>query len=425
MDKLGIVNKLLGDNRLIDLFILSRYLYKVGEDLIDDSTYRSLENFIKENNLSPLVNQSYDDDEIPLELLKEFHLEYLNLNFDGTSSPYYNYLDEEKSTSIKPLESYYEAYQYFRATPNERKIFMPKCDGIMTKTLFRKENPNEDLKLLLALTRGRSGNSFDITKNMAKISPITVKSDSEEVIVYGEGLVDWDYFDKIPKGGDYSEKYTSPKSAANSMLRVDNIPNIFYKYLHRYAFNASGLSNTISKTLDILKEQGFDTVPYMIVEPKEVPESIDEFTKWLKEKLKYFWNISKELNLKTDGVVVEIDDKNFVGELNTIYNSRNCALKFDYWSAEYYVGIVKNIIVEQQTEEASVIVEIEPLVTSDNNTATRITSYNPSWVIDLNLEIGKEVYFKRKGSAINVILSGAELYNVLVNPHKIQTSNNF
>lgn len=423
MDKLAITNKLLEENRMVDLFILSRYLYKVGEDLIDDQTYRMLENFIKDNNLSDLTNQSYDDDETPMNLLKEFNLEYLAMDFSGTSSPYYDYLHDEKSTSINPLESYSEAFDYFRATPNERKIMMPKCDGIFTKTLYKRDN--DTLKMVLALTRGRAGNSFDITENMAKISPITVDSDNDEVIVYGEGIVDYDKYKEIPKPNSYGETYTSPKAAANSMLRVNNIPNKYYNYLHRYCFNATGLANTISETLEILKSQGFLTVPYLIVEPDEVPNNLDEFTVWLKEKLKYFWNLSKEINLRTDGVVVEIDNKLFTGELNGIYNSRNCALKFDYWSAEYYVGIVKDIIVEQQAEEASVIVEIEPLVTTDNNTATRITSYNPSWVVNLGLEKGKEVYFKRKGNSINVILSGAELYDVLINPHKITQSKSF
>ena len=67
--------ELIRKGRVVDLYLLARYCYRVGNDVMTDSEYRLVENFIKENNLCPdVVNRSYDDDPVPMSLLEEFNM---------------------------------------------------------------------------------------------------------------------------------------------------------------------------------------------------------------------------------------------------------------------------------------------------------------------------------------------------------------
>src|SRR5690606_5476355 len=118
---------------------------------------------------------------------------------------------------------------------------------------------------------------------------------------------------------------------------------------------------------------GFDTVPYITIEPEEIPQSLEEFRPWLMGYLDEMLYLQG--TIPSDGVVMEVDDLNYVAEVKNQYVSRNIALKLEHWSHKYYVGTVTDIIEEQQGVVCSYTTIIEPLVTSDKTTARRINSF--------------------------------------------------
>ena len=170
--------------------------------------------------------------------------------------------------------------------------------------------------------------------------------------------------------------------------------------------------------LDFLKDNGFDTVPYKVYKPEEIPNNFDDFCKWCKSEMTYFWELSKIKDISTDGLVVDVNLKNIETNKDGIYLDRNKALKFEYWSYVYYKGKVKNLIIEQQAQDASVVIEIEPIKTKDNATATRVTGYNLFRVISLGLKPGSDIYFMRVSNTISVLLLGDKLDKMLESERK-------
>lgn len=411
-----IAKELLTAGREVDLYKLSRYCYSVSDSLVTDSFYSSLEEYIIGNNLcAELVSQSQDDDDVPISLLEEFNL--MSLVFSNrVESEYFNFLDSEKSMSIKALITYREFYDYCMGTVNEDKIFSPKKDGINLKDLY------VNGKMELGVTRGRKGNCFDITSNLSKIVPNTIDTEMEHVVVYGECGVDSSKVSIMPRksGGDF----TLSRTAALALMRTGMDDESYFKYLKFHAFNADGVADTISKTVDKLNEWGFDTLPYILVKAEEIPKDFEEFCVFTKSIMDRMWQFTKDYDIDTDGVVVDINSKNFIPEQTNQYLSRNCALKFEYWSHYYYIGIVKTIHVEQKAVQASVVIEIEPLKTQDNCKARRITSYNPSYLFDLKLYPGQKVYFERNSGAINVLLTGDKLKEALGKTENVLTTSN-
>ena len=416
-----LASKLLKDGREEDLYRLARFCYSCGSPIISDEFYTKLEDtLIERGKCAELISQSQDDDDVPVDLLEEFNMTNL-IYSNRVESEYFRFLDSEKSMSIKALIDYGEFYNYCRATPSEDKIFSPKKDGINLKNLY------VNGVMELATTRGRkdTGACFDVTENLSKVVPHRISTDVEHVIVYGECGVDKSKVSSMPRktGGDFSQS----KTAAMSIMRTGLDDETYYKFVKFHAFGADGVSNTVSGTIDKLKEWGFDTVPYIIVRAQDIPKNFEEFCDFTKSMLDKMWELSKEYDMETDGVVVDINDKNFIATQSGHYLSRNCALKFEYWSHKYYVGIVKNIIVEQQAVDASAVIEIEPFRTSDNCAARRITSYNPSYLFSLGLYKGQKVYFERNSNAINIILTGQKLKKALgkTNLNTLEESNSF
>ena len=314
-DNRELIVTLLKAGRIEDLYKLCRFTYRVGEPIVSDEYYAKIERSIIEEGLSELTIQSYDDDDVPIDLLEEFNLGHLNYQTGGDSR-FINYLDSEKSMSIKAIENYRDAFEYFRNTKNHRKIITPKLNGINLKSLFINEN-NEDLhNYVLGMTRGRSTHGIDVTTLMSRILPKRIKGNRDHVVVYGEGILEEEWVDKIPRKN--YEQFTSARMAAISMLRV-KVPDEYYKHLHYYTFNADGVADTISETLDTLKAHGFDTVPYHMIEVDEVPSEFEEFCKWLKSKMDLVWADVQAMGLDSDGMVVDIDDKHYVGDVTKQY----------------------------------------------------------------------------------------------------------
>ena len=113
--------------------------------------------------------------------------------------------------------------------------------------------------------------------------------------------------------------------------------------------------------------------------------------------------------LPSDGLVFEVNDLDYVDNVNNQYSNKNIAVKLSYWGFDKYIGTVEDIIIEQQRVIASCRIKIKPLRTKDGCEATYINSYNPSILINNNINIGSEVVFERNSGAINSLLYGDKL----------------
>lgn len=409
MVELEMLQSLLRNKRVIDLYALVRYMYRIGHPIVEDQFYEKLDAYCKQHaaafpGLQDYVDRTYDDDPIPYSLLQEFGLDsYVYENSDERAE-YFQYLDEDKSLSIEAVTEYQDAYAYFSRVYGQRLVMSLKVDGINNKSSLNKVTP-EISELKLTLSRGRNGRGMDFTPQILNVVPRFYNDLPDNVRVTAEAYVETEALEYLRNKYDPSG-YKMEKSAAISMLRVKHDAED-YKHLKVLAHGADGLDTTLSGTYRRLKEIGFDVVPHIVIEPDEVPLSYDDFVPWLQDKFDIMLELSKDI--PSDGVVVDVDDYNYVSKVTNQYSNRNIALKMEYWSFDNYFAVVKGIISDQQRVECSVRLDLEPVLAKDRSTATKLNGYNVDIVIEEGLLPGNMVCFARDSGAINKLVRGRKL----------------
>ena len=398
--------------RIEDLYKLSRFCYRVGEPILSDSDYEVVHNYFVESELmSDYVYRSYDDDPVPVKLVDEFNLNHLLPSFSGKETARYSdFLDGEKSLSIKPIGDYRECYEYCMNTKSYVKTLSIKINGVNIKGVVSREEGESKLTPKVFKTRGRNGDSFDVTKNMTRVFNNSSDLDTDLLYITGESYVTQDSIGILvsPNG----TQIRVPRSGAMSMLRTD-YNDEDYKYLKYKIFRCEGLTGSNYDNLQLLKSYGYDVVPMIRIEPDEIPSDYEEFCSWMKSKMDYFYDICVKEQIQADGLVMDVDDTNFEGIINGQYSDKNVALKFDYWSHKYYKAVVKEIIIEQQAVNCSVVLSIEPLVLEDATTARRVNVHSLGILVSEGITVGSVIYFKRHSEVYNVLIYGNELKDVL------------
>src|SRR5690606_34764512 len=130
-----------------------------------------------------------------------------------------------------------------------------------------------------------------------------------EVKIYSESYVESQALDYLRDKYDYNlpvdrKRFKTEKSSAITMLRTFQ-DREDYQYVKSLVFNVDGLSNFISESLSKCKELGMDVVPHIMIEPEEVPNNLEDFKVWLKDKLAVMWELRGDI--PSDGVVVDVD----------------------------------------------------------------------------------------------------------------------
>lgn len=170
------IKDLLQQKRLGAVYVLARYFYKIGEPVLSDEDYDKMEKIVRENaydTFKEYLERTYDDDPVPVRLLELVGKEPVFGIRHEERADFYNYLNEDKSFSIRSVVSYAEAYPFFQRLRETGMdcMFSLKVDGVNTKMLY------VDGHFALSLSRGRAdGDSFDYTDNSAKVVPSVLKS---------------------------------------------------------------------------------------------------------------------------------------------------------------------------------------------------------------------------------------------------------
>lgn len=393
-----IISEFIESNELGDLFIFSRFMYRIGEPVIYDRAYDLLERYFRDTGkMTSYINRTYDDDPVPFELLQSLNLMSVVPKF-GSISKYAKELDQEKTNSIRAVVEYEEAYKFIIENNNHRLILSLKVDGVNTKSLYILNNYE------LSLSRARTGMALDYTNGMMHILPLNLnnRNINNGVKIYSETFTAFEALQYLREKYD-SSKYKTAKSSALSMLRVQHDLDD-YRYLNTLAFDAEGLEGVSSKseTLNKLKELGFNTVPYIVLQPNSIPTNFKDFVNWLKTVSAMFKR--QTLNIPSDGLVLEVDSYDIVGEVKNQYSDKSIALKLADWDFDKYTGIVKNIVRTQKKVDKSYRVEIEARTTKDGCTARFVNVYSPRILIANGINIGNEVIFARDSGAINKLV---------------------
>lgn len=445
---------LLKSGNEFDRYVLGRFFYKIHRPFLSDKYYEKLERYLREkykdskdDYIRKYLDTTYDEDEYPEELLKKYGMVlkdsvlaemnapklYDNPNYESIKSK----INDYRTHSVRPVESYLEAWEWFRDKLDKDIIFSLKVNGINTRSFICKEDKeteegNKDnqgsqdkhladkklfnYKLLCSSTRAREGEGFDITYNLSRKFPKDIylpevcKGDIDNIkLVYGEAYVKTGELPKLRSKYGKWDTWKTARSTATSVLRV-NIKDEDYQHLKLKVFKVTDIADTQSESLIIAKKCGFDVVPWRLIKANSIPRDYNLFSEWLRSLLALFSNISESEDIESDGVVAEIDNQTeftLQGSHNQ-YNVGNIALKIDKWGSVVYKSVVKNIIVKGQRNKFSVKAEIEPVFLSNGNVASMVNCFNLDILIREGIKVGSEINFEYKSDAnINLIRSNS------------------
>ena len=403
------LEKLFTEGTPEEIFILARYCYSVGEPIIDDYKYDEYEKyFIQSKILVDYTSRVYDDDPVPVSLLKKYEAEDLLVEFEKDVK-YTPQMSEDKSLSIKALKDIESIYKFFLDNSERELIASVKGDGWNTQNFYlnggdylgSKVRENWDYHAL-SKSRGRHGRSFNITKNISKVLLNPVNAKLQSFTVFGEAFVEEEYLPVLRDKYD-KDKYKSPRTGASSLLRVSHDAED-YKHLKVMMFRLEGSTDfkTISEGIDFLEELGFYTVPYDILEPNRFNlRTLKEFEKEFLEYLRWFKDLTR--HIPSDGLVIEVNKLDVENTVTNQYSSRNIAVKMGPWRHKSYTSVVEEIIVEQQGVKCSVRLRIKPTETEYSSTAKYVHCGSPRILVLENIKVGDTIRFERDSNAVNVL----------------------
>lgn len=393
-----------------DLILYLRACYRFGYQVISDQEYDVLEMFYLSTypNLG-FLNDSTNDEVVYTAVVRDaIKMSSLRsakdappkkANLTGVAAA----LNAEKSTSVRPVRSYQEVYDFLLASPKCRTHWSLKMDGFNTKVLC---GTNQE-GIITALSRGRSTDSWDYTEAIRRVFKAH-GYDSTQLSgkLTGESMVHpsaLDYLREKYPGKDYK----SPKSTAGAMLRApQQFDEADYRYLFFYPFEYDEFSKEVAFTK--LQKAGLAIPPFRIIEEGQIPlETLEGFTEWLNTTvLDPIWQEAEEQQIGrggSDGVVLQLLTSVETDRADK-YSDLNVALKFSYWTEADYESTVRKILFEQRRVEMSVVLEIDPVTTRDLNVATRVSVGSPAILVSDNVRVGDVITFARKSEAINIYL---------------------
>lgn len=398
-----------------DFMLYLRACYRMGFPAIENTEYDAIERLYLNTfpELSFLTEQTDDDDVYPTLVKEAIRMSGVRSvgksgakaisRLDLSSNENYADLNTEKSTSIRPVVDVSEAFDFWKASTVCRVHFSLKIDGVNTKLACSEENGME-----LALSRGRAADSIDYTEAIRTF--IEVKGIDATKIpgrITGESFVGIEDLKTVIN--HYPDKgYKTPKSTAMAMLRAPhNFIKEDLKYLTFCAFDYNGLKP--DESFRLLKEAGFDTPPALEFDGDQIPRnSLEDFDAWMNTNvLDPLFERGNAMGIGSDGVVMYL-----LADINTErkdkYSDSNIAIKYGHWAAATYVSRVTGMVFEQRRVNASIVLEIEPCLTRDMNTATRVGVGSPDILIRDNIHVGDAIVFERKSEAYNVYLRKKE-----------------
>lgn len=404
------IDMLLAHGSPADLVLYFRACYRFGFPAMDDASNDVFEKLYIQTYpaLTFLAEQTYDDDEysgIVTDAIKMSGVKSTGSSaasainsMDLVNNPIYNDLNTEKSKSIRPVVTPEEAFEFWCNAPMCPVHFSLKIDGVNTKVAFSTE-PGEGLQL--ALSRGRAADSIDYTEALRRVfSCRNIDTTQLSGRVTGESFVGLKELPTIQSR--YPDKeYKTPKSTAMAMLRApDNFLEEDYKHLFFLAFDYNGMRP--DKAFALLNAAGIGTPPALQFEGEEIPrDSLEHFNAWMEEHvLQPMVEAGDRRGVGSDGVVMYL-----LADINTErkdkYSDLNIAIKYGPWGAATYQSRVTKILFEQRRVEASIVLEIEPVVMRDKNTATRVGVGSPDILITDDVKVGDLIEFERKSEAYN------------------------
>ncbi len=255
-----------------------------------------------------------------------------------------------------------------------------KLDGLTIVLTYR------DGKLEKAVTRGNGEVGEVITNNARTFRNLPLQiAFKGELILRGEAVITYSDFEKInARIEDVDAKYKNPRNLCSGSVRQLNNEVTAQRNVKLYAFTmvrAEGVDfeNSREKQFLFLKEQGFEIVDYLMVNPDTILDAIEEFEQRI-----------KTYDVPSDGLVLTYEDIAFGESLGRTAKFPRHSIAFK-WQDEIRETTLKEI--EWSASRTGLInpVAIFEPVELEGTTVSRASVHNISIMRGLKLGLGDRI----------------------------------
>jgi DNA ligase (NAD+) len=242
-------------------------------------------------------------------------------------------------------------------------------------------------KLSKAVTRGNGEIGEVVTENAKTFRnlPITIPF-LGELILRGEAVITYSDFEKInAQIPDTDAKYKNPRNLCSGSVRqlsseITKSRSVrFYAFTLVSAISFHSFHNSRKAQFDFLTEQGFDVVPYQLVNPDTIEAAVSQFQE----------NITK-FDVPSDGLVLTYEDIAFGRSLGRTAKFPRDSIAFK-WKDEVQETILREI--EWSASRTGLInpVAVFDPVELEGTTVSRASVHNISVLKGLKLGIGDHI----------------------------------
>lgn len=255
-----------------------------------------------------------------------------------------------------------------------------KMDGLTIVLTYKEGN------LLKAVTRGNGVIGEVVTNNARVFENIPHKIPYKgELILRGEAIITYSEFEKINSSiEDVDARYKNPRNLCSGSVRQLNNEITAKRHVRFYAFTlvkADGVDfhNSRQYQMEWLKEQGFETVEYRVVDADTLDEAME-----------YFAERVQENDFPSDGLVALYDDIAYGDSLGRTAKFPRNAFAFK-WTDEMAETTLEEI--EWSPSRTGLInpVAVFAPVELEGSTVSRASVHNISIMRKLELGIGDKI----------------------------------
>ena len=255
-----------------------------------------------------------------------------------------------------------------------------KMDGLTIVLTYKEGN------LLKAVTRGNGVIGEVVTNNARVFENIPHKIPYKgELILRGEAIITYSEFEKINSSiEDVDARYKNPRNLCSGSVRQLNNEITAKRHVRFYAFTlvkADGVDfhNSRQYQMEWLKEQGFETVEYRVVDADTLDEAME-----------YFAERVQENDFPSDGLVALYDDIAYGDFLGRTAKFPRNAFAFK-WADEMAETTLEEI--EWSPSRTGLInpVAVFAPVELEGSTVSRASVHNISIMRKLELGIGDKI----------------------------------
>ena len=272
----------------------------------------------------------------------------------------------------------------------------PKIDGLSMALEY------ENGTFVRGATRGDGRIGEDVTHNLKTIRslPLKLKNAPKKLIVRGEVYMSKTVFEELNALREENGEalLANPRNAAAGSMRQLDPKVTASRKLDIIVFNiqtAGDMSfNTHSETLDFLKEQGFDVVPYKLC------HTIEECC----SHIEYMGEHRDEFPYDIDGAVVKINSLAQRASLGSTSKAPRWAAAYKYPPEERESRVADITVKVGRTGVLTPKAVVEP-VRLAGTTVTNATLHNQDFIDKLDVRVGDTVVIRKAGEIIPEILS--------------------